>query len=162
MMIIKEEKEDVVIVERSTNKRNASKLEDVIEIEDDEKESGESNDKEDKQKEAAVSYPNNIDTEKDHHWWYNGKNRVRTEKKKSRVGTDKEDTFEKKYYVCAEKKKNKGGCKAMKMIHALSNRNSVTFKGEHNHPPSTNPKTDPEVKKKIMDQLSVGAKPCVI
>lgn len=160
MTIIKEEKEDVVIVERSTNKQSALRLEDVIEIEDDDNiTSGENNNK---QEEVAVSYPNNIDTEKDHHWWYNGKSRVRTEKKRGHVGADKEDIFEKKYYVCAEKKKNKGGCKAMKMIHALPNGNSITFKGEHNHPPSTNPKIDPEVKRKIMDQLSVGAKPSVI
>lgn len=59
-MIIKEEKEDVVIVERSTNKRNAPKLEDVIEIEDDDdNESGENNNnsKEDKQKGVAFLTP---------------------------------------------------------------------------------------------------------
>lgn len=38
----------------------------------------------------------------------------------------------------------------------------IEFKGTHNHPPLVNPKTDPEVKKRILEQLGAGAKPSVI
>jgi hypothetical protein len=38
----------------------------------------------------------------------------------------------------------------------------VQFKEVHNHPPSSKPKIDPEVKQTVLSQLNVGARPSVI
>lgn len=173
-MIIKEETEKAVIVERAANKRNAG---DVVEIEDDDQvmHSGGTNDIDNDKPSAkeVITYPNNPDTEGDHHWWLNGQNKVRKEennkrgkvlKNNNKEGGADEEVFKKMYYVCAEgKKKNKTNwCKASKTVHALPNGNMVTFKGVHNHPPSDKPKTDPEVEKMVKAQLRVGAKVSVI
>ncbi len=87
-----------------------------------------------------------------------GQDKVRAARKEGKVHSN--DAFPKKYYICGEKKK--GACKAKKTIYSLPERDVIEFKGTHNHPPSTNPKVDLEVKKKVMEQLSVGAKPVLI
>jgi len=107
---------------------------------------------------TATVYPNNSDNAGDFHWWYNGKDNVRAERKGGKIQVG-EQTFLKKYYTCAERK---NGCKASKTIHSLPDGDSIQFKGVHNHTPPGNPKIDPEVKKKVLEQLSVGAKPSAI
>ena len=107
---------------------------------------------------APTVYPNNCDNAGDFHWWYNGKDNVRAERRGGKIQAG-EQTFLKKYYTCAEKK---NGCKASKTIHSLPDGDSIQFKGVHNHTPPGNPKSDPEVKKKVLEQLSVGAKPSAI
>jgi hypothetical protein len=107
---------------------------------------------------TVTVYPNNSDNTGDFHWWYNGKDNVRAEGKGGKIQAG-EQTFLKKYYTCAEKK---NGCKASKTIHSLPAGDSIQFKGVHNHTPPGNAKIDPEVKKKVLEQLSVGAKPSAI
>ncbi len=103
-------------------------------------------------------YPNNSSNTGEFHWWLNGEDKVRAVRKEGK--THSNELFPKKYYICGEKKKC--GCKATKTIHLLPEGDVIGFKGTHNHPPSSNPRIDPDVKKKVQEQLSVGAKPAMI
>jgi hypothetical protein len=107
----------------------------------------------------AKTYPNNSDTSGDFHWWNNGKYDVRAERKSGKI-VPGEQTFSKMYYACSQKKPT--GCKATKTVHFLPAGESVQFKEVHNHPSSSKPKIDPEIKQTILSQLNVGGRPSVI
>lgn len=105
-------------------------------------------------------YPNNSSNAGEFHWWLHGQDKVRATRKEGKIHSN--EPFPKKYFICAEKKRKGGECKAKKTVHSLPEGDVIEFKGTHNHLPPSNPKIDPEVKKKVMEQLSVGAKPALI
>jgi hypothetical protein len=58
----------------TNNKRTQDQVTDVIEREEEDDEEGKDGRK--KRNNARPQYPNNAATEKDFHWWLNGKNQV--------------------------------------------------------------------------------------
>lgn len=106
-----------------------------------------------------ASYPNNSSNAGEYHWCLHGQDKVRAARKEGKVYSN--EPFPKKYFICTEKKKG-GKCKAKKTVHSLPDGDVIEFKGTHDHPPLSNPKIDPKIKQKVIEQLSVGAKPAMI
>jgi hypothetical protein len=115
-------------------------------------------DGDDEQNTEPVVFPNTPANAKEFGWCKHGEDQVRAGKKGGKKQPN-EETYLKVYYICSEKKKG-GTCGAKKRVHHLLGGDNTECVGTHNHPPPL--KTDPEVEKKIEEQLRVGAKPSVI
>jgi hypothetical protein len=100
---------------------------------------------------GANTYPNIKATMKDYRWRKDGMKMV--------AHGEAHCKFPKVYYVCVCKAQ---GCQARRNIHVINAMKVMKFREEHNHPPSNNPRIKPDVKKHVIAQLSVGAKPAAI